>query len=434
MVAAAPLLREWDWLQEHIVPPLLASRAPRPARTWSIGSTADAVAVTVAFAHAAGSRSEGFQAFASGAQPEFGNVSFGRADVGVLPPETRSAWFRREDRRWVPESVISDQVILGPPGEFVDLVTVRHPDASTDVSAAVGQLKRGGHLLFVQPPEHPPKQLRPVDSEGRLFRKDARSRPPAHDVRPGNLGDQAADDDPTTNLTRHQMQQDLVTHHVRLARALARRFLHRGEPADELEQVAYLALIKASHRFDPQHNATFATYATVSILGELKRHFRDKTWMLRVPRSTQELYLSIKDAREELGHQLGAPPTVAQIARHLEVTEELILEAMEAGGSYWTASLDVRGPDGERSIDIPVTDRALDRTLDRERLRVLLPRLDDREQLILRRLFFDGYTQQRVADELGASQMQISRLLARIITKLRHGSGYSGDGLAAGKA
>jgi RNA polymerase sigma-B factor len=103
---------------------------------------------------------------------------------------------------------------------------------------------------------------------------------------------------------------------------------------------------------------------------------------------------------------------------------------MEAGGSYWTASLDVRGPDGERSIDIPVTDRALDRALDRQRLRVLLPRLEDREQLILKRLFFDGYTQQRVADELGASQMQVSRLLARIITKLRHGAGEAHEGLA----
>jgi RNA polymerase sigma-70 factor (sigma-B/F/G subfamily) len=391
------------------------------------------VAVTVAFTHAAGSRSEGFRAFASGQQPDLGEVSFGRADVGVLPPEGRSTWFRREEHRWVPESVISDQVILGPPGESVDLVTVREPDASTDVRAAVGQLKRGGHLLFVQPPEHPPKQLRLVDGEGRLFRKEARYRGPVKEAQ-GSLGLQAAEEESPGNLTRHQMQRDLVTQHARLARALARRFLHRGEPADELEQVAYLALIKASHRFDPRHNTTFATYATVSILGELKRHFRDKTWMLRVPRSTQELYLSIKDAREELGHRLGAPPTVAQIARHLEVTEEDILEAMEAGGSYWTASLDVRGPDGERSIDIPVTDRALDRALDRERLRVLLPGLEDREQLILKRLFFDGYTQQRVADELGASQMRVSRLLARIIAKLRHGSSDGREGLAWAEA
>src|SRR5262249_41134706 len=115
-MGAAPLLREWDWLQEHVVPPLLHSRAPRPARTWAIGSAADAVAVTVAFTHAAGSRSEGFRAFASGQQPDLGEVSFGRADVGVLPAESRSTWFRREEHRWVPESVISDQVILGPPG------------------------------------------------------------------------------------------------------------------------------------------------------------------------------------------------------------------------------------------------------------------------------------------------------------------------------
>jgi RNA polymerase sigma-B factor len=230
------------------------------------------------------------------------------------------------------------------------------------------------------------------------------------------------------------MQQDLVTQHTRLARALAHRFLHRGEPSDELEQVAFLALVKASHRFDPQHNTTFATYATVSILGELKRHFRDKTWMLRVPRSTQELYLSIKEAREELGHQLGTPPTVRQIASRLEVSDEAILEAMEAGGSYWTASLDVRGPDGERSIDIPVTDGALDRVLDRQRLRVLLPRLDEREQLILKRLYFDGYTQQRVANELGASQMQVSRLLSRTIAKLRQWYGDTNDGSLPGQA
>ncbi len=140
------------------------------------------------------------------------------------------------------------------------------------------------------------------------------------------------DSDVLDTLSRRQMQQDLVTRHVRLARALAHRFLHRGKPTDKLEQVALLALVKASHRFDAGHNATFATYATVSIVGELKRHFRDKTWMLRVPRSTQELYLSVEEAREELGHQLGTPPTVAQIAVHLGVGEEAILEAIKERG------------------------------------------------------------------------------------------------------
>jgi RNA polymerase sigma-B factor len=420
MGAVAPLLRDWDWLQQQVVPALLKSRGTRDARTWSIGSTADAVAVTAAFTHAAGPRADGFRAFVSDSEPDSSMVSFGRADLGGIPAASRSAWFRHEDHRWIPEPVLADHVIMGQPPGSVDLVTIRHPQSARQFAAAVGQLRRGGHLLFVEPPDSPPDLLRAVDDQGRLYKKETLRR---HAV----LDEAPAEPDQLDSLSRRQMQQDLVTQHLRLARALAHRFLHRGEPADELEQVAFLALVKASHRFDPQHNATFATYATVSILGELKRHFRDKTWMLRVPRSTQELYLQIKEAREELGHQLGTPPTVSQIATHLGVSDEAILEAMEAGGSYWTASLDVRGPDGERSIDIPVIDGGLDQALDRQRLRVLLPRLDEREQLILKRLYFDGYTQQRVANELGASQMQVSRLLARTITKLRQWYGDAED-------
>jgi RNA polymerase sigma-B factor len=225
--------------------------------------------------------------------------------------------------------------------------------------------------------------------------------------------------DVAQSFDSYQQQQDLVKQHLNLARSLARRFLHRGEPADDLEQVAFLALVKAARRFDPNHEAAFSTYATVSILGELKRHFRDKTWMLRVPRSTQELYLSIKDAREELGHRLGASPTVPEIAAHMGVGVEDVLEAMEAGRTYWPDSLDVTGPDGERTFDVPVCDESLDRAVDRQQLRVLLPRLDDRERLILKRIYFDGQTQQRVAEEIGASQMQVSRILARTLAQLR---------------
>jgi RNA polymerase sigma-B factor len=157
----------------------------------------------------------------------------------------------------------------------------------------------------------------------------------------------------------------------------------------------------------------------VSILGELKRHFRDKTWMLRVPRSTQELYLSIKDAREELSHQLGRSPTLEDVAAYIGVGLNEVIEAMAAGGTYWPASLDVYGPNGERTIDVPVTDASLDGAVDREQLRAVLPRLNDRERLILTRIYFDGETQQRVAEEIGASQMQVSRLLARTLGKLR---------------
>jgi RNA polymerase sigma-B factor len=422
MGVAAPLLRDWDWLQDQVIPPLINAGVRRPPKVWSIGSTADAVSVTVAFAHASQGRPEGIRAFASGLAPEMGTVSFGRADIGVVPASSRSAWFRREAHRWIPEPVIADQVMLGEPSGPVDLVTVRHADALQAAplsTVAVDHLRRGGHLLFVDPPDRPPHDLLPIDVEGRLFRKDS---PPQ-----ATPDDDPMEGDRFHSLARRQLQQDLVTDHLRLARALAHRFLHRGEPANELEQVAFLALVKASHRFDPEHNAAFATYATVSILGELKRHFRDKTWMLRVPRSTQELYLSVKGAREELGHQLGTPPTVAQIAANLGVSDESVLEAMEAGSSYWAASLDIRGSDGERTVDIPVTDEGLERTLDRQRLRTLLPRLDQREQLVLKRLYFDGYTQQRVADELGASQMQVSRLLARTIAKLRQWYGEDED-------
>jgi RNA polymerase sigma-B factor len=413
MGAAQLLLKEWDWLQEQVIPPLLEGAA-EPPKVWSIGSTADAVAVTVAFAHAADTESPDMQAFVSGLGSLAPTVSFARRELGAIPISERSRWFREEDRRWVPDRTIADQVMMGEPSGAVDLVTVRQGGesaASLAPSVVADHVRPGGQVLFMEPPAVAPADLQLVGGEGRLFRNQARHTRVDVCQRREHSG--------LDSLAQRQLQQDLVRQHVRLARALAHRFLHRGEPADELEQVALLALVKASRRFDPTRNNTFATYATVSILGELKRHFRDKTWMLRVPRSTQELYLAIKEAREDLGHELGRTPTPGQIAARLDVGEEAVLEALEAGGSYWTTSLDLRGADGERGVDIPVADGALDRALDRERLRGVLPRLDHREQLVLQRLYFDGYTQQRVADELGASQMQVSRLLARTIAKLR---------------
>ena len=415
MGAALPLLKEWDWLQEQVIPSLL-SRAEHP-KVWSIGSTADAVAVTVAFAHAARTEAPDMQAFVSGLGSNAPTVSFARGELSSVPGPERSRWFRKEDRRWVPDRPIAEHVMIGEPAGVVDLVTIRHRDesgAGLPPSVLAEHVRPGGQVLFVEPPDVPPPNLKLVGGEGRLFR--TRGRPPK-----GSRLDVSGlpEDGQLDSLAQCQLHQELVQQHVRLARALARRFLHRGEPADELEQVALLALVKASRRYDANRNNTFATYASVSILGELKRHFRDKTWMLRVPRSTQELYLAIKEAREDLGHELGRTPTPAQIGDRLGVGEEAVLEALEAGVSYWTTSLDLRGADGERGVDIPVADVSLDRALDRVRLRGLLPRLDHREQLVLRRLYFDGYTQQRVADELGASQMQVSRLLARTIAKLR---------------
>jgi RNA polymerase sigma-B factor len=293
------------------------------------------------------------------------------------------------------------------------------------MSPSSATLKRDWECLHEQaiPPLSEPRGRSAANGEGRLHQKAT----PVGEASEPDAEDEAASGDATGSLESFQRQQDLVTQHINLARSLARRFLHRGEPADDLEQVAFLALVKAARRFDPNHEAAFSTYATVSILGELKRHFRDKTWMLRVPRSTQELYLSIKDAREELGHRLGSSPTVPEIAAHMGVGVEDVLEAMEAGRTYWPDSLDVTGPDGERTFDVPDFDDSLDRAVDRQQLRVLLPRLDERERLVLKRIYFDGQTQQRVAEEIGASQMQVSRLLARTLAKLREWSRPDGN-------
>ena len=248
----------------------------------------------------------------------------------------------------MPDVAIADQVMLGEPAGLVDLVTTCRVD-DLDGAPAHQRLRRGGHLLLIEPPADVPFDMRPVDGEGRLFQRMTTPRPDVTKAATGSV-------DRADSLARRQRQQVLVQDHINLARSLARRFAHRGESADDLEQVAFLALVKAARRFDPEHQAAFSTYATVSIQGELKRHFRDKTWMLRVPRSTQELYLSIRDTNQELGHELGRLPTTAETATHLGVDEARVLEAMQAGQTYTPASLDVCGPDGEQTIDIPVTD------------------------------------------------------------------------------
>ncbi len=182
-----------------------------------------------------------------------------------------------------------------------------------------------------------------------------------------------------------------------------------------------LALVKVSRRFDPSMGASFSTYATTSILGELKRHFRDHSWMMRVPRRTQETYLAYKKGSESLEQELGRPATVPEVAAHLGVGEEQILEAMEAGRSFWPASLDTPPAEGTYAL-VDTLEAGTDEfnlALDRQRLTELLPALERRDQTILGLLYFEGWTQQRVADHIGVSQMQVSRLLQRILVALR---------------
>jgi RNA polymerase sigma-B factor len=245
---------------------------------------------------------------------------------------------------------------------------------------------------------------------GLVYRKDARGQSEV-----ASAGDMNPE---LETLAARRTRDELVIGHVRLAASLARRFADRGESVEDLRQVAMVALIKAAKRFDPSRDTRFATYATSSILGELKRHFRDKTWMLRVARPVQELYLEVKRARDELTNTLGATPTLAQIAEYLGTTEDAVREATDAGASFWPASLDGRGTD-ETVTDVPVLDADLDRSAERIDLRRLMPGLDERERLVLRRIYFDELTQRDVAIELGVSQMQVSRMLAKAMAKLR---------------
>lgn len=404
------------------MPPLLeVDPRDRQPEMWSVGSVADAVAVLAAYRHARGDGPGELKAFASSDSRDLSPVTFSLSELRCVPASTRSTTFERYEHSWVPGSSISERVFLSEPAQPVDLITLRPDVDERTVDRAIELLREGGHLLLLEPQPRlgARRGLRSADGGERVFRKCSRS---AHSsTRQGarDNGRKHTTGQPAATLALHQAQSDLVAGHARLARSLARRFSHHGESKDDLEQVALMALVKAARRYDPSRETSFSTYATASILGEIKRHFRDKTWMMRVPRGVQESYLAIKEARESLTHELSCSPTIQQIAGRLNISEEAVLEAMEAGENYWPESLDVGVFEGESGRDVPVTDGGYDLTLERQQFTALLPRLAPRERLILKRLYFDGWTQRQVADEIGVSQMQVSRLLSRTMEKLR---------------
>lgn len=230
---------------------------------------------------------------------------------------------------------------------------------------------------------------------------------------------------PEDDALRRRLRDQLVEMHLPLVEHLARRFQHRGEPLDDLIQVATIGLIKSLDRFDPERGVEFSTYATPTILGEIKRHFRDKSWAVRVPRQLQEMRLALTSATADLGQTLGRSPTVAELAAYLEATEEEILEGLEAANAYSTISLDAPAGDGSED-DAPSLadtlggdDLSLEGVEDRESLRPLLAELPARERRILVLRFFGNLTQSQIADEIGISQMHVSRLLARTLAQLR---------------
>jgi len=229
------------------------------------------------------------------------------------------------------------------------------------------------------------------------------------------------------------LRDRLVETHLGLAEYLARRFDRRGEPLDDLIQVASLALIKAVERFDPDRGLEFSTFAVPTIAGELKRHFRDKSWAVRVPRRLQELHLRLGTVVSELTHQLGRSPTIPEIADRLEATTEDVLEAMEAGRAYRSSSLDapVTGEEGDGALPLSArmgdVDLNLTKVDERSQLASLLRDLPERERSILVLRFFDGLTQSQIADRIGISQMHVSRLLARTLQELRQKAAAAGE-------
>lgn len=215
-------------------------------------------------------------------------------------------------------------------------------------------------------------------------------------------------------------RERLLLHHRNLALYFAQRFAHRGEPMEDLEQVATMALLKAIDRFDPGREIKFATYAARVVTGELKRHFRDRTWAMRVPRSLQELHLRVKNASEFLRGDLGRSPTVKELSEYLEVSEEQVLEAMEAGDAYRLTSLDapVAGT-ADQQLQVGGDDPEMHAFEQRQLVDLLLGRLDERDQLIVRLYYVHNLSQAEIGTRLGLSQVHVSRRLAKIIDRLR---------------
>ncbi|HVB07027.1 MAG TPA: SigB/SigF/SigG family RNA polymerase sigma factor [Acidimicrobiales bacterium] len=216
-----------------------------------------------------------------------------------------------------------------------------------------------------------------------------------------------------------QLRDELITAYLPLVEQLARRFAHRNEPFDDLVQAGSIGLIKAVEGFDPDLGFEFSAYAATTIIGELKRHFRDRGWSVRAPRRVQELYLSLGPIVEELSQRFGRSPTVRELASEANVSEEAVLEALEAAHAYRSASLDAPAPEGDSlGSRLGALDEDFATVENRTTLLPQLAALAPRDRLIIELRFVEGLTQSEIATRLGLSQMQISRLLSRSLAVL----------------
>ncbi len=234
----------------------------------------------------------------------------------------------------------------------------------------------------------------------------------------------------TALLRRYHEQGDLaardelIEQYMSLVRSLARRYAYRGEQLDDLVQIGAIGLIKAIDRFDMTRGVELTTYATPNIIGEIKRHFRDKGWAVRVPRGLQELSVQLSKLVEQLTVQLSRSPTIAEIAKEAGVEEELVLEAIESGRAYSSVSLSA-GAIGDEDGDldpletIGTVEHQYEISEDRAMLEPGFRVLDERERRILHLRFFEGLTQSQIAAQIGISQMHVSRLIRRALEKIR---------------
>jgi RNA polymerase sigma-B factor len=230
--------------------------------------------------------------------------------------------------------------------------------------------------------------------------------------------------EPLGSPARAALRDRVIRLSLPYAERLARRFSGLGEPAADLAQVAAIGLIKAIDRYDPALGTDFAAFATPTIVGELKRHFRDRGWSVRVPRRLQELRLDINRVRGELTQALNRAPTVSDLAARLDVDEEQIIEAMAAASSYRAVSLStpIGDEEGLTLLDsLGSEDAALAAVDAHETLQPLLAALPNREREILVMRYFGNMTQSQIAEKVGISQMHVSRLLARTLVRLREG-------------
>jgi RNA polymerase sigma-B factor len=229
----------------------------------------------------------------------------------------------------------------------------------------------------------------------------------------------------SSELLKARIRERLVEMYDGLVSDVTRRYRYRGEPVEDLRQAAYVGLMKAVNGFDAELGHEFRGYAMITMIGEVKRHFRDRTWAIRVPRVYQERRIELNKATAELTQTLGHSPTVAELAAKMGISDEEVLLTLEASPAYSALSLDAPVGDGEDAAELgdflPAQDGSLDVLLDKHSVKPLIDALPTREKNILLMRFYGNMTQAEIAAEFGISQMHVSRILRAVLTRLRNG-------------